>query len=76
MEIRMRDDGALISDEEFRARFPETSFPPVMGPELLDQFGADAVLASPVGPCTAAVRNGVTQDALGNWVEVWAIVAV
>lgn len=47
MLIRIRDTGAVMYENEFRAMYPDTSFPQVITPELLNDFGADPVLNGP-----------------------------
>lgn len=76
MEIRIRETGAVISEHEFRAMHPNVSFPAQLSPQVLADFGADPVLGAPaptVAETQTAYRNGVTQDALGNWVHAWAV---
>jgi hypothetical protein len=44
---------------------------------VLDALNIEAVFETPkpdVGPYQNAARNGVTQDANGNWVQAWAVV--
>jgi hypothetical protein len=73
-QVRIRDTGEIVSQRQFRERHPNTSFPPVLDVNTLDTYGADPVLPSP-RPTTdrlhIAYRDGVTQDANGNWVEAW-----
>lgn len=70
MLIRLRDTGSVITDYEFRAAHPTTSFPPVLTAELLDGFGADPVLegpqAVPTDPYGFSMRDGVEQIE-GQW---------
>ena len=70
MLIRLRDTGSVITDHEFRAANPNTSFPPVLSAELLDSFGADPVLegpqAVPTDPYGFSMRDGVEQIE-GQW---------
>jgi hypothetical protein len=47
MRIRMRNDGAVISDSEFRSLYPNTSFQSALSDELLDTFEADIVFEGP-----------------------------
>ena len=47
MQIRIRDTGAVVFEDEFRAMYPDTSFPPILTVELLNDFGADPVLNGP-----------------------------
>lgn len=77
MEILILETNEIISDREFRVRHENISFPAVLSKELLEEYGAVVVLAAPQ-PSTAefqsAVRDGVTQDALGNYVQAWKVV--
>ena len=76
MEIRIRETGQVVSENEFRAMHRNVSFPAVLSAGVLEDFGADAVLAAPAPTVTdtqAAHRDGVTRDALGNWVYAWAV---
>ena len=77
MEIRIRSTGAVLSDDGFRKYVQDTyqaSFAEIT-PEILTQFGADAVLDGPA-PVLAryqtAYRDGV-QEINGEWVTKWTI---
>ena len=70
MEIRLRNTGEVITDGEFRALYPTTSFPPQLSVELLDSFDADVIFEGPQPAATRyqfVVRQGVIQMADGNW---------
>jgi hypothetical protein len=72
--IRIRETGQVVSENEFRAMHPNTSGPITA---LMEQFGADPILQAPMPETTrfqSAVRNGVVQDSLGNWVQAWTVV--
>lgn len=76
MEIRMRADGEIISEVVFLERFRDVSFPPVLAPDLLAEFGADAVLLSPqptVSVFEDVIRDGAVQDINGMWVQAWKV---
>lgn len=76
MQIRLRDTGAVISDYEFRAMYPDTSFPAQLTPEILNDFGADPVLNAPQpehGEFQIVVQEGATQDEAGEWIQNWVI---
>ena len=51
------------------------SLPRVWTANVCDALGVDPVLAAPAPEPSAAyksvVRNGVVQDAKGNWVQAW-----
>ena len=74
MRLRIRETGAVVYDNEFRAMYPDTSFPLVLSAELLNDFGADPVLEGPQPTLTAdqySQYTGVTQDTNGNWVTTY-----
>ena len=71
-EYRERTTGEVKSQGEWRAAFPQMSLPRVWGANVCDAMNIDPVLASPAATTTAyqiSVRDGVEQDANGNWVE-------
>lgn len=71
-EYRNKTTGEVKSQGEWRKSYPNTSFPRVWTQETLNGLNLDAVLRSPtatVGEYQTSVRDGVKQDALGNWVE-------
>ena len=77
MRLRIRETSAVVYDNEFRALYPNTSFPAVLSVELLNDFGADPVLEGPQPTLTAdqyAVYDGVIQDANGNWMTSYVAV--
>jgi len=47
MQIRIRETGAVMYENEFRALFPNTSMPQQLSEELLNDFGADVVFEGP-----------------------------
>jgi hypothetical protein len=64
MEIRLRDVGTVVTDSEFRALHPTTSFPPQLTEALLDDFAADPVFEGPQPTTTRyqfVARQGVIQ---------------
>jgi hypothetical protein len=70
MELRNRTTGALITDQQLRSENPNTSFPQVLTPEIIDDFGYDPVLEGPqptlVAPYQYAQRDGVIEID-GKW---------
>ena len=71
-EYRERTTGEVKSQGQWRADFAHMSLPRVWKAATLDALNLDAVLASPAATTTAyqtSVRDGVEQDANGNWVE-------
>lgn len=75
MEIRIRESGAVITESEFRAMYPDTSFPQVLAEDLLDSFGADPVLNGPQAQPSryqTAYRDGVEQ-VNGKWYTKYSV---
>ena len=71
-EYRERTTGEVKTQGQWRADFAHMSLPRVWKAATLDALNLDAVLASPAattGDYQISVRDGVEQDANGNWVE-------
>ena len=71
-EYRHKTTGEVKTQGQWRAANPNTSFPRVWSQDTLDFLNLDAVLRSPAATTTqyqTSVRDGVVQDANGNWVE-------
>lgn len=71
-EYRNRTTGEVKTQGQWRAANPNMSLPKVWNSNVLDALNIDAVLRSPAATTTAyqtSVRDGVEQDANGNWVE-------
>lgn len=71
-EYRNRTTGEVKSQGEWRSDFSNMSLPRVWKAATLDALDLDPVLKSPPATTTAyqnSVRDGVEQDANGNWVE-------
>lgn len=71
-EYRNRTTGVVMTQGQVRAANPNTSLPRVWKAATLDALDLDPVLSSPaatVGAYQVSVRDGVVQDANGNWVE-------
>ena len=71
-EYRERTTGEVKTQGQWRADFAHMSLPRVWKAATLDAMNLDAVLRSPAATTTAyqvSVRDGVEQDANGNWVE-------
>ena len=71
-EYRNRTTGEVKSQGQWRAANPNMSLPRVWKAATLDALNLDPVLKSPaatVGDYQVSVRDGVVQDANGNWVE-------
>jgi len=71
-EYRNRTTGEVKTQGQWRAANPNMSLPRVWKAATLDALDLDPVLKSPaatVGQYQTSVRDGVVQDANGNWVE-------
>ena len=70
MELRNQTTGAVITESEFRAEYPNTSFPQVLTTEIIEDFGYDPVLEGPqpdlIPPYQYAQRDGVVE-VNGQW---------
>jgi hypothetical protein len=78
-EYRVRSSGEVHSQGEIRKLNPNTSLPRVWDANVCEAVGIDPVFETPkpeVTGYTQAVREGVTQDANGNWVQAWAVVSM
>ena len=71
-EYRNRTTGEVKTQGQWRSANPNTSLPRVWKAATLDALDLDPVLRSPAATTTAyqtSARDGVEQDANGNWVE-------
>ena len=71
-EYRNRTTGEVKTQGQWRSANPNMSLPRVWKAATLDALDLDPVLRSPaatVGDYQVSVRDGVEQDANGNWVE-------
>ena len=71
-EYRNRTTGEVKTQGQWRAANPNMSLPRTWKQATLDALDLDAVLRSPSATTTQyqnSVRDGVVQDANGNWVE-------
>ena len=70
MEIRNRESGAVTTVSQFKASYPNTSFPKQITTDILDSYGYDAVLngaaATVTAPYGVSTRDGVEQVD-GKW---------
>lgn len=74
MQIRIRETGAVVFENEFRAMHPDTSFA-ALDEATLDAFGADVVLEGPQAQPTryqVAFRDGVEQID-GKWFTKYSL---
>jgi len=74
-EYRIRSTGEVKTQGQIRSDHPNTSLPKVWTAATCEGLGIDPVLPSPQpepsGDYKVVVRNGVEQDANGNWVYAW-----
>ena len=74
-EYRIRSTGEVKTQGQIRSDHPNVSLPKVWNANVNETLGIDPVLASPKpdpsGAYKTVVRNGVEQDANGNWVWAW-----
>ena len=74
-EYRVRSTGDIKSQGQLRREHSNVSLPKVWGANVHETLGIDPVLAAPApapsGAYKFVVRNGVVQDANGNWVHAW-----
>ena len=74
-EYRIRSTGEVKTQGQIRSDNSNTSLPKVWTEATCDGLGIDPVLESPKpepsGDYKVVVRNGVEQDANGNWVYAW-----
>lgn len=75
MEIRIRDTGAVVTESEFRAMHPNTSFPLMLTTATLDAYNSDIVFEGPQaqpGRYQVAFRDGV-EEIDGKWFTKWSV---
>lgn len=74
-EYRIRSTGEVKTQGQIRSMHPNVSLPKMWNANVNETLGIDPVLASPKpdpsGDYKTVVRNGVEQDANGNWVWAW-----
>ena len=69
MQIRIRETGAVVYENEFRAMFPNTGFPVPLTEAIINDFGGDVVLEGPQASGDRyqfSMRQGVEQID-GKW---------
>ena len=70
MEIRNRESGAVTTVSQFKASYPNTSFPKQITTDILNSYGYDAVLngasATVTAPYGVSTRDGV-EEIDGKW---------
>jgi len=70
MEIRIKQSGAVVTEGEFRAMFPNTGFPVQLTEQIINDFGGDVVFEGPQASGGTVYqysqRQGVEQIG-GKW---------
>jgi len=74
-EYRIRSTGEVKTQGQIRKMHPNVSMPKIWNEDIHEQLGIDPVLSTPrpepSGAYKAVTRNGVEQNADGNWVQAW-----
>ena len=74
-EYSIQSTGGVKTQGQTRRDNPNVSLPKVWNDNVNETLGIDPVLISPAPAPSAdfkiVVRNGVEQDANGNWVQAW-----
>jgi len=74
-QYRIKSTGEVKSQGQIRSMHPNVSLPKVWGENVHQSLGIDPVTPTaqpdPSGDYKVVVRNGVEQDANGNWVWAW-----
>jgi hypothetical protein len=74
-EYRIRSTGEVKTQGQIRSDNSNVSLPKVWNDNVNETLGIDPILISPAPAPSAdfkiVVRNGVEQDANGNWVQAW-----
>jgi len=74
MQIRIRETGAVVFDNEFRSMHPNTGFPAQLTEEIINEFGGDVVFEGPQATggdrYQYSVYGGVEQ-VNGKWYTKW-----
>jgi hypothetical protein len=71
-EYRHKETGEVKTQGQWRSHYSNVSLPRTWKQATLDGLNLEAVLASPAattGAYQTSVRDGVVQNANGNWVE-------
>ena len=75
MEIRIRESGQVMMEQEFRSMFPNTGFPVQLTEDIINDFGGDVVFEGPQAQPTryqVAFRDGVEQ-VNGKWFTKYSV---
>jgi hypothetical protein len=75
-EYRHTETGEVKTQGEWRRHYKNTSLPRTWTAATLQGLKLEAVLEAPkptTGQYQTVARNGVEQDANGNWITAWAV---
>jgi hypothetical protein len=75
-EYRHTQTGEVKTQGQWRSHYSNVSLPRAWKQATLDGLNLEAVLEAPkptAGQYETVARNGVTQDANGNWVTAWEV---
>jgi len=75
MQIRLKSNGQVMYESEFRALHPNTSLPQQLTEALINEFGGDVVFEGPQATPTryqTAYRNGV-ELVDGKWYTKYSV---
>ena len=75
MQIRIRETGAVVFDNEFRSMHPNTGFPAQLTEEIINEFGGDVVFEGPQASPTryqVAFADGV-EEINGQWFTKYSV---
>ena len=75
MQVRIKETGAVMYENEFRALHPNTSMPQQLTEQLINDFGADVVLEGPQAQPTryqVTFADGVEQID-GKWYTKYSV---
>jgi hypothetical protein len=75
-DYRHTETGEVKSQGEWRRHYKNTSLPRTWTAATLQGLNLEAVLEAPkptAGQYQTVARNGVEQDANGNWITAWAV---
>lgn len=76
MELRVRETGQVITENEFRIIHKNTSFPRPLTLDILNSFGVDPILEGPQAqttpPYEISVRQGI-EEINGQWFTKYVV---
>ena len=79
MNIRLQSTGEVVSEQGFRALFPNTSMPQQLTEELINSFGGDVVFEGPQasgGTVYQYSQGAGVEEIAGKWYTKYILVPV